>query len=140
MHRGPTVYQGIKPTLLLDIRNLIEKGRIKFYAESAITRIEDTCVQVQTGDTQHKIPNDFVFSLIGYRPDAALLRDAGVIFDPATEIPHFDPETYETNVPNLFVAGVVTGGITNKVFIDDGHLHGLEIAKKIADRLVTARA
>ncbi|MBW7455510.1 YpdA family putative bacillithiol disulfide reductase [Paenibacillus sepulcri] len=132
VHRGATVYQGIKPTLLLDIRNLIEKGRIGFYPESAITRIEEEQVFVQSGNEQIKIQNDFVFSLIGYQPDLSMLNDLGIMLDHQTQIPLFDPDTYETNVADIFVAGVVTGGITNKVFIDDGRLHGPKIAEKIA--------
>ncbi|WP_349292475.1 NAD(P)-binding domain-containing protein [Paenibacillus sp. ATY16] len=78
-----------------------------------------------------KIQNDFVFSLIGYQPDLDLLEKIGVQIDPETKSPSFDPETYETNIPRIFIAGVVAGGITNKVFIDDGRLHGLRIAARI---------
>ncbi|RTE07179.1 YpdA family putative bacillithiol disulfide reductase [Paenibacillus whitsoniae] len=132
VHRGPTVYQGIKPTLLLDIRNMIEKGRILFYPEAAVTAIDETSVYVQRGDNLIKVPNEFVFSLIGYRPDVALLQQLGIELDAETQVPKFNSDTFETNVPNAFVAGVVTGGITNKVFIDDGRLHGFNIARALA--------
>ncbi|MDF2721569.1 MAG: hypothetical protein K0Q59_1244 [Paenibacillus sp.] len=140
VHRGETVYQGIKPTLLLDIRNLIEKGRIRFYPQAAITRIEEDQVIVQGLDGEVRIQNDFVFSLIGYQPDLSMLHDLGIRLDPQTQIPAFDPETYETNVPDIFVAGVLTGGITNKVFIDDGRLHGPKIAHTIAKQINESRA
>lgn len=131
VHRGTSVYQGIKPTLLLDIRNLIEKDRIRFYPEASVTAIEQSFVHVKQGADLIKVPNDFVFSLIGYRPDVALLQQLGIELDAATLVPKFDMDTFETNVPNVYVAGVVTGGITNKVFIDDGRLHGLNIAKTL---------
>ncbi|MGO4542863.1 YpdA family putative bacillithiol disulfide reductase [Paenibacillus sp. 2TAB19] len=135
VHRGATVLQGIKPTLLTDIRNLFEKGRIDFYPESEVTRILDEQVVITTAGREIVIENEFVFSLIGYQPALAMINDLGIRIDPETQIPTFDSETYETNIKNIYVAGVVTGGITNKVFIDDGRLHGPRIAAKIAGDL-----
>ncbi|RAV23296.1 YpdA family putative bacillithiol disulfide reductase [Paenibacillus contaminans] len=135
VHRGATVYQGIKPTLLHDIRNLIEKGKISFYPESTITCIEEDHVLIQSLNGPVKIQNDFVFSLIGYQPDLSMLSNLGIRLDHETQIPDFDPETYETNGPDIYVAGVITGGITNKVFIDDGRLHGPKIANHIAKQM-----
>ncbi|MES6927213.1 hypothetical protein U6X42_12365, partial [Cutibacterium acnes] len=63
----------------------------------------------------------------------ALFRSLDIHMDDMM-VPAFDPETYETNIPNVFVAGVVTGGITNKVFIDDGRLHGPKLAHAIEGR------
>ncbi|WP_309121024.1 NAD(P)-binding domain-containing protein [Paenibacillus sp.] len=87
------------------------------------------------GRDGHRRPveNDFVFSLIGYQPDAALLHSLGIRWDESM-IPAFDPETYETNTQNVFVADVVNGGIANQVFIDDGRLHGREIADTLQSR------
>lgn len=136
VHRGDTVLKGIKPTLLLDIRNMIEKQRIRFYGGASVVTIEEEEVQVETPEGTVRLGNDFVFSLIGYRPDAAFLAGIGVDLDPETQVPVFDPVTYETNVPNVFVAGVLAGGITNKVFIDDGRLHGEAIAQELRGRLL----
>jgi len=134
VHRGATVYQGIKPTLLLDIKNLIEKRRISFYPDSSPISIDEDKVTIQRGEERIPLPSDFVFSLIGYQPDYRLLKDIDLIIDETTQVPSFDPETYETNVPDLFAAGVITGGRTNKVFIDDGRLHGPVIARVIKER------
>ncbi|GLX68065.1 YpdA family putative bacillithiol disulfide reductase [Paenibacillus glycanilyticus] len=131
VHRGTSVYQGIKPTLLLDIRNLIEKGRIAFYPESTVSHIEEDTVYLQNAEGLIALKNDFVFSLIGYQPDLNLLENLGVQVDSDTKSPHYDPETYETNVSGIYIAGVIAGGITNKVFIDDGRLHGPKIADEI---------
>lgn len=134
VHRGETVLKGIKPTLMLDIRNMIEKERIRFYAQSSVLSIGEEQVRLLTDEGEVEIENDFVFSLIGYQPDVEFLQRLDIRIDEETKMPEFDPHTYETNVPNVFVAGVVTGGITNKVFIDDGRLHGPLIAAAIGSR------
>ena len=82
------------------------------------------------------IPNHYVFSLIGYQPDTKMLQSIGIQIDSSTLIPTFNPDTYETNVKNVFLAGVVTGGIMNKVYIEDGRFHGLKIAEEIEQRLI----
>ncbi len=81
------------------------------------------------------IPNDYVFSLIGYKPDIKLLQSIGISIEPTTLVPSFNTETYETNIHNVFLAGVVTGGITNRVYIEDGRYHGGKIAEEIERRL-----
>lgn len=134
VHRGESVLQGIKPTLLLDIRNMIEKQRIRFFPQTSVIRIDEDYVYLESPNGPVQIENDFVFSLIGYQPDAALLQSLDIHLDDQM-VPLFNPDTYETNIPNVFVAGVVTGGITNKVFIDDGRLHGPKIADAIKSRL-----
>lgn len=135
VHRGESAYHGIKPTLLLDIRNLIEKEKINFHAKSSVQEITDTTITINTPEKTITIPNDYVFSLIGYQPDTKMLQSIGMTIDPSTLVPTFDTDTYESNVPNVFLAGVVTGGITNRVYIEDGRFHGLKIAAGIENRL-----
>jgi len=135
VHRGESVYQGIKPSLLLDIRNLIEKGRIDFYPQSRVLEIgEDTVILETPGGLVH-VANDFVLPLIGYQPDVPLLKSIGIEVDETNLVPCFDPGTGETNVRNVFLAGVVRGGTTNRVYIEDGRFHGGPIAKTIKERL-----
>ncbi|MBA9026841.1 YpdA family putative bacillithiol disulfide reductase [Peribacillus huizhouensis] len=134
VHRGDTVYKGIKPSLLLDIRNFVEKEKIKFYPDSSVEEINETNVCIQTPDGPVTIPNDYVFSLIGYQPDTTMLQNMGITIDSQTLVPTFNPDTYETNVTNVFLAGVVTGGITNRVYIEDGRFHGLKIAAEVEQR------
>lgn len=136
VHRRETVYHGIKPSLLLDIRNFIEKERINFYPNSSVEEITDTTVSISTSEGTVTVPNDHVFSLIGYQPDTKMLQGIGIEIDPSTLIPTFNADTYETNVENVFLAGVVTGGIMNKVYIEDGRFHGLKIAEEINQRLI----
>lgn len=135
VHRGDTVYKGIKPSLLLDIRNFVEKEKIKFYPNSSVEEINETTVCLQTPEGPITIPNDYVFSLIGYQPDTTMLQDTGITIDSQTLVPTFNPDTYETNVNNVFLAGVVTGGTTNRIYIEDGRFHGLKIAGEIGRRL-----
>lgn len=135
VHRRGTVYHGIKPSLLLDIRNHIEKGKIKFYPNSSVSMITNTTVSIDTPEGIVSIPNDYVFSLIGYQPNTKMLQSVGIQIDSSTQIPSFNPNTYETNVKNVFLAGVVTGGIMNKVYIEDGRFHGMKIADEIEQRL-----
>ena len=71
------------------------------------------------------VPADFVLALTGYRPDLTLLRAIGVAIDDGTGVPRHDPESMETNVPGVYIAGVVVAGLdANKIFIENGRLHG----------------
>jgi thioredoxin reductase len=86
-------------------------------------------------DTAIEIAADTVYLLTGYRTDANLLRAAGVALNDRTA-PVFDPQTFETNVPGLFVAGGAVAGIdTATVFIENGRFHGEKIVNVIAARL-----
>jgi len=81
---------------------------------------------------REEIPADAVFLLTGYHPDTALLERAGVRFDARTLEPEHDPQTLETNVPGLFVAGaMVAGADGNRVFIENGRFHGTTVVKAI---------
>ena len=73
--------------------------------------------------------------MIGYQPNITMLQNIGIKTDLSTFVPTFNTDTYESNVPNVFLAGVVTGGITNRVYIEDGRFHGLKIAAEIEGRL-----
>ena len=68
-----------------------------------------------------------------------MLQSIGIQIDSSTLVPSFNPDTYETNVKNVFLAGVVTGGITNRVYIEDGRFHGMKIAEEIERRALNAR-
>ena len=135
VHRGETVLEGIKPSLLLDMRNLLKKGKIDFYPNSSIAAIDETTIHINSPEGTVTLQNDYVFSLIGYQPNISLLQSIGIQTDLSSLVPSFNPETYESNVKNVFLSGVVTGGITNRVYIEDGRFHGMKIANEIAQRL-----
>jgi thioredoxin reductase (NADPH) len=85
---------------------------------------------------REEIAADAVFLLTGYRPDVDLMRRAGVQCDEQTLAPDLNPDTYETNVPNLFIAGgAIAGRNTGSIFIENGRFHGALIIKTLAERL-----
>ena len=135
IHRGETVLEGIKPSLLLDMRNLLKKGKIDFHPNSSIAAIDESTIRINSSDGTVTLQNDYVFSLIGYQPNISLLQSIGIQTDLSSLVPSFNQETYESNVKNVFLSGVVTGGITNRVYIEDGRFHGMKIANEIAQRL-----
>jgi thioredoxin reductase (NADPH) len=91
---------------------------------------------VERGGVRDEIAADAVFLLTGYHPDVDLMRRAGVVCDEQTLVPTLNSETFETNVPNLFLAGgCVAGRNTGSIFIENGRFHGQKIVDVIADRL-----
>jgi thioredoxin reductase (NADPH) len=118
---------GVKPWILPDIQNRLDRREIDVRWNTRITAILPDRVRLrhEPDGRETEIPNDFVLAMTGYRPDPALLRSLGVIFDPETGIPQHDPGTMETNVPGVFLAGVLAGGHRpDRVFIEDGRHHG----------------
>ncbi|GAA0347258.1 hypothetical protein GCM10008967_42050 [Bacillus carboniphilus] len=82
-----------------------------------------------------EIKNDFVFAMTGYHPDHDFLTKMGVTIDPSTGRPTYNEETMETNVPGVFIAGVIAAGNNaNEIFIENGRHHGAPIAEAIANR------
>lgn len=112
--------------------SLIKKGRIRMLFGSNVEAIEERTIRVRTGEEIIALENDHVFSLIGYRPDRSFLHSLGVKTDPDSGIPHHDPDTMETNVPGLYIAGVIAAGHhANAIFIENGRFHGDGIARHI---------
>jgi thioredoxin reductase (NADPH) len=137
VHRHATLGDSIKYWVRPDIENRIKEGSIHARFETTVCEIRATEVVVQRADgTREEIPADGVFLLTGYHPDAALMTAAGVQCDPETLAPTLNAETFETNVPNLFLAGgCVAGKATGNIFIENGRFHGEKIIALLADRL-----
>lgn len=112
-----------------DIENRIKEGSIKAYFNSVVTEIKENEILIKTPDRIINLENDFVFAMTGYHPDYNFLSDAGIKFSSdENKIPLFNPETFQTNVEGLFLAGVVCGGIeTNKWFIENSRDHAEKI-------------
>ena len=119
-----------------DIENRIEEGSIKAYFESNITEIRETEVEIETPDGKVTIDNDFVLALTGYKPDLNFLEKVGIqLSDDELKIPSYNPETMETNVKGLFLAGVVCGGMqTHKWFIENSRIHASLIMDYITSK------
>ncbi len=117
-----------------DLQNRIKKGEVKAYFRSKVTKITEEAVHIVNIDTNEEtiIPTDFVFLMIGYRPDAEFMTKSGIQLEGEMLIPKINPETYESNVPGIYLAGSVIGGEeTAKVFIENGKLHAQPVMKDI---------
>lgn len=133
IHRGREFSSGIKYWIVPDIRNRIEKKEITAFFESTVSAICETSIQVETPEGTRTIPNDFVFPLIGYRPPVSLLEQAGVPVDPVSGKPEYDPDTFATPVKGVYVCGALAAGNdANRIFIENGKLHGGPITDHIA--------
>jgi len=135
VHRRATLGDSIKYWVRPDIENRIKEGSIAARFESRVIEIRPTEVVVERDCMQEVLPAEGVFLLTGYHPDVELMRRAGIECDPETFAPTLNPETFESNVPNLFLAGgAVAGKNTGNIFIENGRFHGERIIKILADR------
>lgn len=136
--RGETLSSKVKAWTRPLFESMEAKGRIKVLYHSRVKEISERSIWVESfnGNSQ-RIDNDFVFSLIGYRPDRTLLNSIGVKIDETDGRPVFNPETMETNVPGLYLAGVVASGSGegNSIFIENGRFHGKSISSHLAARV-----
>jgi thioredoxin reductase (NADPH) len=136
VHRGPRIHHHVKYWILPDIENRIKAGEIEAYFDSRVTAIREDSVELETPNGPKTLRNDFVFALTGYHPDFELLESLGVRMDNKDRCPECDPESLESNVPGLYLAGVIVAGSrTNEIFIENGRFHGRQIAADIAARL-----
>lgn len=131
IHRQATLRPTIKYWILPDIENRIKNGEIKAHFQTIVTEIKPTSIRIrhlETGE-ESELPNDFVFALTGYHTDNDFLRSVGIEIDPETMKPKHNPETMESNVKGIYLAGVVIAGKeTGKIFIENGRFHGGQIA------------
>ncbi len=131
-YHGTSYSKSIKPWILPEFDGLVRKGEITMLFDSTVDRITETQVELTVNDQQEIIANDFVFAMIGYHPDHQFLTSMGISIDETSGRPTFDGETMETNIENLYVAGVIAAGNNaNEIFIENGRFHGLQIAEAI---------
>ena len=135
MHRRATLGDAIKYWVRPDIENRIKEGSIAARFEATVVEITATEVVIERHGVRESLPCEAVFLLTGYHPDVQLMTAAGIACDPATLAPRMDPETFETNVPNLFLAGGCSAGRnTGSIFIENGRFHGEKIIGLLAQR------
>jgi thioredoxin reductase (NADPH) len=128
----PSIKYWVKP----DIENRIKEGSVKAFFNARVTEIQPTQVLIECDGVKEELPADAVFLLTGYHPDCDLYRRAGIRLQRDTLSPEFNPETFETNVPGLFLAGgAICGKDTSDIFIENGRFHGETIVSVIAHRL-----
>lgn len=137
VHFGPKFDKKIKPWVLPDFNNRVKEGYIAAKWDSRVKAIEPSEVILNTARGEERIRADRVYIMTGFAPSVELLRETGIPIDPATGIPAHDPQSLETSVPGVFLAGVVVAGYdANKVFIENGRYHG----DRIVARLLGQRA
>ena len=139
VHFGPDFDKRIKPWVLPDFQNRAKEGAIATRWNSRVARIEPGVVAVRTPEGVEQIAARFVYVMTGFAPNTELLRNAGVPIDPGSGIPQHDPDTLETVLAGLFIAGVVVAGFdANKVFIENGRFHGDRIVARLLGNPVPA--
>ncbi|HVS74409.1 MAG TPA: YpdA family putative bacillithiol disulfide reductase [Candidatus Acidoferrales bacterium] len=128
VHRGAELGSTIKYWVRPDIENRIKAKEIRALFETRVVRIEPDHVIAAYGAGERALPARQVFALTGYHPDYSFLKKLGVRLDPQTCKPELNTETLESNVPGLYLAGVVIGGKqTSEIFIENGRFHGKQI-------------
>ena len=134
--RGETIGERVKYWVRPDILNRIEEGSIKAYFNSEITSIDTDFIEIKTPEGNKKLPNDYVIALTGYQPNFKFLDQAGIEFsEDKKHIPNYNPDTMESNIEGLYLAGVICGGMeTHKWFIENSRIHAKLIAEDIASK------
>jgi thioredoxin reductase (NADPH) len=136
IYRGPGVTPNVKYWIKPDIENRIKDGEIKAFFDTNVTEITADAVLLKTPNGRVSIPNDFVFAMTGYHPDFTFLEKLGVLLEGPDKLPQCNPETLESNVPGIYLAGVIVAGSrTNEIFIENGRFHGRQIADALALKL-----
>lgn len=128
-----TVKYWVRP----DIENRIKEGSIKAYFQSEISEIRETEIDIMTPEGPKTLENDFVLAMTGYQPNFELLKSMGIeIGTDEFLTPVHNPDTMETNVPGIYLAGVICGGLkTNKWFIENSRVHAEVIMEEIARKV-----
>ena len=135
VHRREALGESIKYWVKPDIENRIKEGAIAARFNATVREIRPTEVVVQSNGLPETIPADAVFLLTGYGADTTLLRNAGVSIDPQTQGPVYDPETFETNVPGIYVVGAMVAGLqSGRIFIENGRFHGQQAIEAVVRR------
>ncbi len=117
----------MKPWVVPDITNRLERGEIPVHWRHRVAEIRPASVVLRSEDDgeETEIANDFVVAMTGWRADHGLLEALGVEIDVESAIPGHDRATMETNVPGVYIAGVIAAGHNaNKIFIENGREHG----------------
>jgi thioredoxin reductase (NADPH) len=136
IHRGPKLHNHIKYWILPDIENRIKNGEVAAYFNTSVQEIAADHVVLSRPDGVIELRNDFVFALTGYHPDYDFLRAMGIELSPEQCRPVCDPATLESNVPGIYVAGVIVAGSrTSEIFIENGRFHGQQIAAHLRLKL-----
>jgi thioredoxin reductase (NADPH) len=135
VHRGPEVAAHVKYWIKPDLENRIVYGEIKACFNARVVEITPDALLLETPSGPLTLQNDFVFAMTGYHPDFDFLTSLGVRFEGPNRLPVCNPETRESNVAGIYLAGVIVGGaLTNDIFIENGRFHGQQIAAALTSQ------
>jgi thioredoxin reductase (NADPH) len=136
IYRGDGIQPHVKYWIKPDIENRIKDGEIQAFFNTNVVEITPDTVILETPDGRTAIPNHFVFAMTGYHPDFPFLEKLGIRFEGPDKLPLCNPDTLESNVPGIYLAGVIVAGSrTNEIFIENGRFHGRQIADALASNL-----
>jgi thioredoxin reductase (NADPH) len=136
VHREAQLHHHVKYWIRPDLENRIKNGEIEAYFDSTVQEIGIDHVVVNTPGGPIRLKNDFVLALIGYHPDYDFLRSMGIELSERQNRPVCDPVSLESNVPGIYVAGVIVAGSrTNEIFIENGRFHGKQIVEDLKHKL-----
>lgn len=131
-YRGEDYSPSVKPWVLPEFKSLVKNELIHMHFNTEVTEITEKSVHFKEDGKHFEQPVDFVFAMVGYHPDHSFIRSMGVHTDPETGRPDFNDKTMETNVPGIYIAGVIAAGNNaNEIFIENGRWHGVSIAEHI---------
>lgn len=135
--RGPELGRRVKYWVKPDIENRIKEGSIKAYFNSTIKAIRETEVDIQTPEGVVTLENDWVIAMTGYQPNLSFLQKMGIeLCHDEVRKPAYTEDTHETNQKNLYLAGVICGGMnTHRLFIENSREHAVKILDDIAKRI-----
>ena len=133
IYRGPGITPNVKYWIKPDIENRIKDGEVKAFFDTNVVEITPDALVLETPNGRVSIPNDFVFAMTGYHPDFTFLERLGIRFEGPDKLPLCNPETLESNIPGIYLAGVIVAGSrTSEIFIENGRFHGRQIAAALA--------
>ena len=133
VYRGDGVQPHVKYWIKPDVENRIKNGEIKAYFRTELVEITRDSIVLETPEGLMTLKNDFVFAMTGYHPDFDFLESLGVRFEGQDRLPVCNTETLESNVPGIYLAGVIVAGArTSEIFIENGRFHGRLIARALA--------
>jgi thioredoxin reductase (NADPH) len=136
VHRQPALGEHIKYWILPDINNRVKNGEVAAYFDSHVVRVDNDTATIATPGGEIILHNDFVFALTGYHPDFDFLASLGITMEGEDRCPACDPQSLESNIPGVYLAGViVAGNRTNEIFIENGRFHGRQIAADLKQKL-----
>jgi thioredoxin reductase (NADPH) len=135
IHRDAELHRHVKYWIKPDIENRIKAGEIKAHFSTKVIEILPDSIKLETPEGHLSLKNDFVFAMTGYHPDFTFLEQLGIHFEGPDRRPRCNPESLESNVPGIYLAGVIVAGSrTNEIFIENGRFHGRQIANALATR------